>query len=260
MPFATIIDGQRRAAERPRSAEELLIHPICDNPAAPRGAMDVDWVREHAAKPRFYVGGLEWLVDLTGLSTETIATYKQAAADEISRTNWRDNLSPSVLVRQRLRGLWGAIARQQYFEVAKGRPVLFPKAVLFIISCELALQDMIDRRGLPEGEQAFASGAEVYRHMAVVPACWHVTNFDRSYLSSRASGSRDFMRDLSNHAGQARPEVFEDMASGHTVTYSTADLISQFCSQHDLAGSPRCSVGRTALGTKQASPHEMIGL
>jgi hypothetical protein len=168
--------------------------------------------------------------------------------------------APLHIARQ-IQRFWQEVSRQQYFAITKKRPVAFPKAAVFLLTCELALQEIVDDPsiiGVDSSQlEGISSGMDVYKYMVIVPACWNVNDFTDEYLQ-RQSTRNGFMQSLAAAAQQSR-QVVTELALGHTVTYRTAKFVKDHC---DSAGEPvgdiRCRAGQTKLGTKGAANEELV--
>jgi hypothetical protein len=194
------------------------------------------------------------------LKAERIASYKERAAAEAKEAKWTEMPGTPRNVVSDLRGHWGAISRQQYFNVMNLRAVNFPKAALFLLSCELALQELINQQ---ESVIPFTSGACIYQHMAIIPACWNINDFNTEYLNRQTKFNSTFLNELANHVSQSDPEVFKELAAGHTVTFRTANGIKHYCNGghgREPLGKIRSRAGRNLLGTKRAADCEELGL
>lgn len=276
MTFAQTVADKERRDERPEHAEDLLLYPIADDPDSSGAVCDGDWVKEHALDQRFYIGGLDWFTSITGYGAARIADYRYRAVSEARNSNWPAMKSNSTLLLRQLKSQWDAISIQQYFNVTASRAVNFPKASLFLISCEIALQDLLgqvdshssDDLGPAEfsdellriSRDQSASGSLVYRHMAVVAACWNVNDFTEHYVQEQVSLRPDFLMKLSNHTRQSSIDLFLQLAKGHTVTYPTARDVKSYCENPDFASARvrevRVRSGRTGLGKLKAADKE----
>ena len=269
MSFEIIIANQKRPAKRPALSTDLLLHIIAPDPFEEGATMDLQWAEEHATKPRFFVGGIPWFRDLTLLKAEDIGAYRKRAAGKAKSVGWTEmrDLPPHVV--NKLYKQWESIAWQQYYEAIQERPVTFIKAVLFLLSCELALQELVDKQKLrkrpnyagdaegPELSKEISSGETIYQHMAIIPACWNINDFNTSYIDDQVAADSSFLKKLGKHTGQQDLDVFADLGSGHTVTFVLAQQVKEFC---DTLRPPlkeiRCRAGRGKLGSKRASKRE----
>lgn len=263
--FAEAIAAQQRPARRPALAEHLLIYPIAPNPYDPSAIMDSDWAREHAGIPRFYVGGVHWFLHVTQLSMAKIAAYRNQAPIEAKKAGWNAMPGTPLEMVEALRAYWGAIARQQFYSIAGACAVNFPKAALFLLACELALTDLIyssddsvsDRISIPKH---ITSGEYIYQHMAIVPSCWNINDFNSCYYTNNFAEKLGLLRKLADYAGQSESNVLSELASGHTVTFATAEKIQEFCLHTSSGCGPvgriRSRAGRI-LGSKKAADLSM---
>ena len=261
---------------RPEHAEGLLLYPIADDPLSPGATSDEKWAKEHCLEQRFYVGGWEWFVDLTGISIQKLTEYKKRAALEAKSSGWPALNGATGGIVTKAKGQWGAIAPQQFFNVAKNRPVLFPKAALFILACELALSDLLEARENPDDPRYAAlaeedvqisgeitTGCEVYRHMSIVGACWNINDFNNSYVQKKIELVPTCFLELSSQFDEQQPTaLFEEITAGHTITYPTARKIKDYADNTSPpeVGDVRAKSGKKLLGTKKAAPSEIVSL
>lgn len=272
MSFRLEIAKQNRAPKRPALATGLFLHVIAANPFAENAVMDPRWAEEHARVPRFRIGGTPWFRDLTLLKAEALSGYSKKASNRAKSCGWTKMEDLPRAEASNLYGEWESIAKQQYYAAIQQRPVTFVKAVLFILSCELALQEIVDRqkafrRGnanpdeMPAIElpREVSSGEFVYRHLAIIPACWNINDFNAKYLETRAGEDAGFLEALGGHTEQSDIETFHPLAAGHTVTYRLAERVKQFCDDaKPHVGQIRCRAGRGVLGSKRATHIEEL--
>jgi hypothetical protein len=273
MSFAEEIERQGRVAARPSSPTDLLLHHISGDPHAKDAAMETDWAKEHAAVPRFYVGGLSWFLELTLLNAEKLAAYRDQAPRDAKKIDWHKMAGTPGNVVKDLQGQWGAISRQQYYSVLKSRAVNFPKAALFLLSCELALQSLIDAQQArkhhrdedaepdsPRIPKTITAGHCIYQRMAIIPACWNINDFNAKYIERHVAFKSSFLDQLAKHAKQSDATVFSQLASGYTVTFRTANCVKAWCEKNgcEPLGKIRCRAGKNLLGTKKAADLEEL--
>jgi hypothetical protein len=269
MSFEIVIASQHRDAKRPALATDLLLHIIAPDPFEPGATMDPQWAEEHALKPRFFVGGLPWFRSLTLLNAEGLGAYRKHSSNRAKSIGWADMKGLPRHVVSPLYKQWESIAWQQYYEAIQQRPVTFVKAALFLLSCELALQELIDTQKLrkrpsytvgadgPEVPKEISSGEAVYQHMAIVPACWNVNDFNIEYINGHMASDSFFLKKLGKHTKQNDADVFTDLGSGHTVTFTLAQQVKEFCDKlRPPVREIRCRVGKGKLGSRRASKRE----
>jgi hypothetical protein len=255
---------------RPINADELLLAPVTSDPHMPDATCDMDWIKEHN-KQRFYVGGWPAFVNLTGMKIDELDRYRDAAIAAAKTEKWPMMRYTSPEMIRRLESDWSSIARPQLFNCAKGRAVMFPKAALFILTCELALEDRLEQARNSRSKEGKTSellataksGVWIYSHMAIVPAVWNINDFNKGYLESRLAKNPIFLSALRKETGQENLDVFRDLASGSTVTYKTATMIKTYCdrsNEFEPLGEIRARAGKGTLGTKHASMYEEIDL
>jgi hypothetical protein len=275
MSFQEEIAQQSRPAERPALASGLLLHKICENPGAETAQLDEDWAGEHAGMLRFFVGGIDWFSNLTLMSMDSLFSRKDRTLELAERCGWSKMSDAKPIDAETLRAQWTAIARPQYFNAGQKRAMNFPKAALFILSCELAIQDLLEQiTSRPENSERYAklksevvAPEYVYKHMAIVPACWNVNDFNSKYLLRRVEARQGFLAQLAVYASQSGGRVFHQLADGQTVTFRTAARVKHFCDSSldgcDPLGQIRSRRGRGGkgmLGSKRSAESEDIDL
>lgn len=245
----------QREPRRPGDPSDLLLHKVVPNPEDPQSDVSWGWAAEHAGRPRFYVGGIDWFVGRTGASADLVSSHRQKAVQEAEASKWTRPASWQAQVQLELKADWSAISRQQFYHGVKGRPMTFAKACLFILSCELTLCDFEDSAGGNPSE-----GQDVYRHMAIIPACWNIDEFRKQFVDYLAENPRN-IEDLVRQTDQFDSRVLFELASGCTVTFDTARKIKAYC---DAAfpgrlGELRVRAGKV-LGRMKAAESEYISL
>jgi len=236
--------------------------------------MDTEWSAQHAEIPRFRIGGMQWFRDITALNGDDLAAFSVATAKTAKNWGWTDMQGISPAVARKLEANWTSTGRPQYFAAIGGKPLSFVKAVQILLSCELALEELLIERGIdtrakkqlplstevkrPELLSEIPSSQEIYRHMAIIPACWNVNDFNESYLQSRMDTEPTFLDQIAAHTNQTDHSVFYDLAAGHTVTHGLARKVKEFCDPKKALGQIRCRRGKGILGTKRAAELEEI--
>jgi hypothetical protein len=274
MSFQEEMAKLKRLPKRPASLIDLLVHVIAPNPFESRATMDTEWAAQHAATPRFRIGGMQWYRDMTGLNGDDLFKFSGDAVKAAKSCGWKDMLGIPRSVARKLEIHWDSTARPQYFVAIKGHPLSFVKAAQILLSCELALQSLVDQQ---EGEQKakkrsasdsvtrrpellseISSGKEIYQHMALIPACWNINDFNANYLESRTAAVPSFIEQLAAYTGQTDFTVFDALAAGNTVTYGLARKIKEFCDPNKPLGQIRCRRGKGILGSKRAAELEEL--
>jgi hypothetical protein len=262
MSFRQAIENQRRPAKRPATLPELLIHIIAPNPEDAAAVMDSDWSAEHVGVPRFRIGGMRWFRDVTKLNGEDILRFREPALALAVKCRWTEmaGVTRAMAAKQEIN--WKSVSRQQFFDGVAGRPLLLVRAAQVLLACELALQDLIDNReisavartdGRPEELAEFVSSQQIYQHMALIPSCWNLSGFNESYLNTRLEADPAFLDNLAFATQQMDHSVFQQLAIGHTITYSLAKKIKEFCDARKSVGQIRCRKGNDKkIGKKRA--------
>lgn len=232
---------------RPVEYEALLSEPIIDHPGS--AECYAGWEHHHGNKMRFYVGGWAWFTKVSGLHRPSDMVPHGELAVEIAgtATNWLRMPGP--------RGIWAQCGLPQFRFVPAVKALYFQKAALILLACELALQDLANRGLLPDG----VSPLDVYVHMAIIPACWHIDDFDKSALD-QINKLPDVKKNLRETAKQSRRNFIDNLPSGYTVTLRTAVAVKSFCDEHV----PSLQLGAVnakpvaPLGTRHASDTETV--
>lgn len=245
--------------------------PVTAEPLAPNARCDSDWTKESAGKQRFYVGGWATFVNLTGIKIDHIVSYKEKAIAEAKAEKWPKMRDASPQIVSGMANDWSTISRPQMFSCGKGRAIIFPKAALFILACELALSDYLANGKGNRNKKAQAASEVaapeseiwVYNNMGILPAVWNINDFNNSYIEQHLKIDAQFLNRLRDHSEQDNLELFHDLAAGHTVSYETADKIKSYCDNQrgfEKLGKVRARAGKGVLGTKKASENEEVSL
>lgn len=273
MSFQEEIAKQKREAKRPTWLTDLLIHVIAQNPHAEGVKMDTEWSAQHVESPRFRIGGMGWFRDVTGVNGDDLVAASADAAKLAKNCGWTDMPGISPTVARKVQGHWTSTGRPQYFTAIAGKPLSFVKAAQIILACELTLEKLLKQQGieskpkrraanadvkLPERLDEISSAQEIYQHMAIIPACWNLNDFNTPYLEKRIAGDSKFLDQLATYTGQTDHGVFAELASGFTVTYGLAEKVKAFCDSSKDLGQIRCRKGKGILGTKRAAELEEI--
>jgi hypothetical protein len=242
---------------------ELLLHIIAQNPEDDGAVMDSDWSAQHIGVPRFRIGGIGWFRDVTKLNGEDILRFREPALALAVECHWSEmaGVTRAMAAKQEIN--WKSVSRQQFFDGIAGRALLLVRAAQVLLACELALQDLIDQRGKsaaarkdgrPEKLAEFVSGQQIYQHMALIPSCWNLSGFDESYLNTRLEADPAFLVKLGDATKQMDHSVFQQLAMGHTITYSLAKKIKEFCDDaRKPVGQIRCRKGHDKkIGKRRA--------
>jgi hypothetical protein len=261
MSFQQEIEKQKRPAMRPARLPDLLIHIIAQNPEASGAVMDSDWSAQHVGVPRFRIGGMQWFRDVTKLNGEDILRFREPALALAATWGWTEmaGVTRAMAAKQEIN--WKSASRQQFFDGVAGRPLLLVRASQVLLACELALQDLIEKReiseaartdGRPERLAEFVSSLQMYQYMALIPCCWNVSGFNESYLITRMEAEPAFLDNLASATQQEDHGVFIQLSKGHTVTYRLAKKTKEFCDLRKPVGQIRCRKGQDKLGKKRA--------
>ena len=264
MSFQSEILSQDRTAVRPKDVQDLLLIPVADDPTSCGETWRGQWVAENGTKKRFYVGGLDWFLTEARLTVDQLVNYKNDAVAEAKLCKWADIPGSPALARREMRKHWESIAKPQFYAAKKSEALLFAKCSLLLLTCEIALWDQINRKNsnlsgeVPISDE-ITTGEVIYRHMAIVPACWNVNAFNEKYIEKQSEIRSDFKSKLAESCGQDE-EVIDDLASGNTVCYPTAKDIWTYCSNPENASEGvkeiRVTEGKKKLGSLKASESE----
>lgn len=238
------------APRRPASYADLLSRPI-NNQAS--GPCDPAWELTHGNKKRFRVGGLNWFRMTSGIDRAGVLAGYGEKASEVAEyeTTWLQMPASG--------DNWNGCSEVQFRHFRNGQPMFFQKAALILLACELALADRI-RTG--RAREASLSPQDVYRHMSIIPACWHIGDFDKA--ANGALGNEDPQAPLRirDAADQANKTFLGHLAAGYTVTYETASSVKKYLDEFH----PRLQVGAVShksappLGIGHATEYETVAL
>ncbi|MEO1729778.1 MAG: hypothetical protein AAFR64_03470 [Pseudomonadota bacterium] len=245
----------------------MLLHPIAVDPSMP-GSSSPQWEQEHGTKKRFILGGADWFINNTGLNANRVSAYRELGLErfnELARSgaiNWRK--MPGL--QSDPTRYWRDISRQQINRAFNGEPVYLSKLMMIFICCEVAVEESIRRTWeMPNIFEPHVTAPEdIYQFMSAIPVCWNVNKFNPQNLKAAEAADEGFRADLAKACGQKDSSpVFDQLASGATVTYGTAKAVYDHCSRKDVDFSEkdrmevRVTEG-TYLGTKHAAVGETI--
>jgi hypothetical protein len=242
-------------SERPKSYDGLLLVPITHDQPRPSDKSYPYWEEDHADKRHFYLGGFS-----SFMRSGAVADVKELhefAADALEVVQdlrgWTDMPGP--------RDAWTEFSYNQVRHAKNGMPLYFQKAAIVLLCCELSIRERLngnkERRALKIEHK---SGADVYRYMRIIPACWNIDDFNKAYLDRLEDAHPGAKAALCDAAGQTSIRVIEELADGYTVTRETAAAIKAFIDERY----PKFPVGRVRarpgkrLGRKHASDKEAL--
>jgi hypothetical protein len=253
-----VIRAQKRASARPTRLEDLLLHPVCDDPSASGAECYTDWDRDHVGSARFFVGGILWFMRQTRVNSSTLASYADQAAKVVeNQTEWHDIAN----VRNSDERWRENVARQQFDRAVNRSSQYIQKAATIIVACELCATDMIKSKNTTLKE-SISKPEDIYKMMSIIPACWNVNDFNQDFMTKVNASGAPHLRTVQHAIGEDSSDVLKDLADGFTVTYPTAkgvfeavngELPSEFS-----VGSVRARPGRRKLGKKRASHNEIV--
>lgn len=245
------IESQKRSLVRPESCEKLLWEPITDTSPSAGERSYSGWELDHASKSRFYVGGFREFLQLGAVADaqDLYGRFWARTLEVAQTTGWTSEVPLN-------NEAWTKLSYNQFRFARLGQALQFPKAALVILACELAVDQAIkDNRTL---RMKVSAGADIYKFMSIIPACWNLDDFNQAYLEGRQKLEPRVFERLRDGAGQTSKKVIEDLANGHTVTRDTAMGVKERLvelSAEDAAGDARAHPGNN-LGTKSASENE----
>lgn len=234
--------------ERPANYADLLSHPINNKAGEP--SYD-GWELDHANKMRFYVGGMHWFIRASGLvQASALPGFAERAVETIQdHTTWpRMPVSPDS---------WMSCSDVQFRHARNTRPISLPKALLIIVACELALTERVR---LGRAIDATVNGLSVYDKMSIIPACWHIDDFDKDAKVALLREDPEADAKLRDAAGQTKKTFLDHLAVGQTVTLETARAVKRYLD----ANHPRLGIGAVSarpsnkLGVRHATDFEHL--
>jgi len=252
------VRAQGREAVRPVRLEDLLLHPICDDPTAPDAVCYTDWDRDHVGSARFFVGGILWFMRQTKVNSSTLASYAEEAARVVeSQTEWHD----IVNVRNSDERWRENVARQQFDRAVNRSSQYIQKAATIIMACELCASDLI-KSGNAALKDSISKPEDIYKMMTIIPACWNVNDFNQDFMAQVDSSGAPHLKTVQHAIGEDSVDVLKDLADGFTVTYPTAkgvlDAVNSELPSEYSVGLVRARPGRKRLGKKRASHNETV--
>ncbi|MFL9841726.1 hypothetical protein ABS767_12190 [Sphingomonas sp. ST-64] len=234
--------------KRPEHYSVLLREPI----SLEKGQDSFDgWEFAHGARQRFYVDGMQWFARTSGIQrAQDLDRYGPLAAETIEHGMTWHQMPMSG-------NNWNDCSDIQFRRARNRHPMFFQKAALVILACELALADRI-RVGRVNDKTVTA--LDVYSKMSIIPACWHIDDFDRAALKTLIESDEEALTKLRDAAAQTKKTFVEHMVVGHTVTLKTAKAVKKYLDENH----PHLGVGAinarlsNGLGTKNATEFEHI--
>ncbi|MEJ0061497.1 MAG: hypothetical protein WDM79_18900 [Terricaulis sp.] len=232
---------------------QLLTIPLAADPYALNAISYPGWHVERQAC-HFYVGGmldffaLQIATDPLALSHFFTDALKISAAWP-SGNHWASQ-APGK------KDSWRQIAYTQALAARRGEPLLFAKAALVLLACELAAEDAMSKGTLSTAAQQAlgGSGAGVYSFMSIVPAVWNIDGFNQIFYNSLSDAEIDA---IVNAAGQSNRHPITEMANGATVTFETAHAVKGVLLNR--VGAVRAKPG-AYQGRRSASENERLDL
>jgi hypothetical protein len=243
------------AGARPESYAGLLLVPITHDRPRKGDASYPYWEEDHGDKRHFYLGGFNHFMRAGAVvDVKELHEFAKDALEIVQDfRGWTDMPGP--------RDAWTEFSYNQVRHAKNGMPLYFQKAAIVMLCCELAIRESLRgnraRRSLRIDHQ---SGADVYRYMRIIPACWNIDDFNKTYLDGLESAHPGAKAALRDAAGQTSIRVIEELADGYTVTRETAARIKAFIDENY----PKFPVGRVRakpgkrLGRKHASDKEAV--
>lgn len=240
--------GASAASGRPNDYADLLIRPIAMEGG---GTSYANWEQDHGSSRSFYVKGFRWFLHASQIDDfNRIAPFSAAAVELVAkRTNWTS--MPESGTR------WNECGSPQFKRARHRGTTYFQKAALIIVACELALEQRIKDK-LPLRTQI--SMQDIYQHMGVIPACWHIEEFTPDQARLLKAQYPEAELALKTECGQEARTFIDHLANGYSTTFETAkktrDYIATNCK--------KVTVGRVSpmpgrlLGVKGATEFETI--
>lgn len=245
---------------RPVHYEELLLEPITDS----EGQLNEfgsyrGWEEDHAVGKRFYVAGIRWLTETTGLTQTAINNVRaRAPAQVTARTSWNTMHDP--------KGFWNErLGQPQVRHAFNVEPMPFAKAAQLLMACELAVEDIIEGRlaecRVPE---EFESAERIHGFMGILPACYNIDDFSSTYLEEVRAAYPEALGELRQAAGLRTAVAISDLAKGMTVTRQTASAVQEHAKKtfripNNHIGLVRARPGRY-LGSGHATEKEDVNV
>lgn len=215
------------------------------------------WETDSAARPRFYLRGVTWA--FRACQTFDVSDFRffsDQGVDIIRReTDWESQIPAAPQNKKSFSNGWyePPAYNQMLRAMGRGKPVVLFKAIQMMAIIEAALKS---------ARRNDISPSDVYRNMYIEPAVYNIDRFTPKFLSECREKDARFDYEILSFTGQVDPEVFDDLASGKTVTRRTAELTVEFLNRRsDLAfdiGPIRFTPGNKKLGKGRATENEVI--
>jgi hypothetical protein len=183
-----------------------------------------NWVGALGDRRGFRVRGFSWFKEKVPAGVAAMTPLLRGLGDTVAaRPNWV--ALPFVWTEP--------FSIRQVYDAANRKPLLFPKAAMTILLCELAAAERgIDPR-------------EVYRNMRIEPAVYRIADFTAGTLVQAESVRDDILNILTRECGQESSEVFRDMADRKVVSYRLATRAHAIL-KREL---PRLRIGDVVVGS-----------
>ncbi len=200
----------------------------CDDPRAmlqPRLDNDIPrWVGAIGDRRGFRVRGFSWFREQVPQGVAALAPLLPAVGSAVGqRPGWHT-----------LPFAWTEpFSIRQVYDAANRRPLLFPKAAMTVMLCELAVKE----RGLDP--------SEVYRNMRIEPAVYRIADFTKGVLEQALANRDDILNILTRECAQETSDVFYDLANRKTVSFRLATA-ARTVLRREL---PRLRIGDVVIGS-----------
>lgn len=255
MNYLHDIQSQGRGGGRPVNYEDLLFHPIADDPTVAGATCYKNWEFDHGTQRRFYVGGFLWFLGITGLNPNRLADgFKQDAVTVVGKQATWSTMPNSNNHWQE------PLARQQFNLARNQSAIFFQKAALIIMACELAAEKILNSGRTLSGVNV---PGDIYKYMSIVPATWNINDFNDAFYKDYISRQPAAIDALQNATAQPQPAVFGDLANGRTVSFEVAlgvynTIGTPALPASGFKGNVRARPGKKTLGRLRTSEFESI--
>lgn len=204
------------------------------------------WESDQLGRPRFFLKGVKQLSSF--LHTYEMKKYFELRDDAkallMQRPGWT-LVAPGILE---------PIAENQFNRAKNEDAITFERAVVIIAAFEVRYAHAI------AAGHVSGTAYDVYERLKIVPACYHLENFNEAALKAIEAGHPQALRTLTLAAKHNDTRLITDLTTGRCVTKETAVLVK--AALEELTGTSWngrvCPNPGKFLGNKPTSTLEKI--
>ncbi|QYA04522.1 RNA-binding protein [Rhizobium sp. B21/90] len=245
---STPIAGQAVSAQTREtypSIQELFSHTLAPEPFDAEDNYG-GWESDQLGRPRFFLKGVKQLSSF--LHTYEMKKYFELRDDAkallMQRPGWT-LVAPGILE---------PIAENQFNRAKNEDAITFERAVVIIAAFEVRYAHAI------AAGHVSGTAYDVYERLKIVPACYHLENFNEAALKAIEAGHPQALQTLTLAAKHNDTRLITDLTTGRCVTKETAVLVK--AALEELTGTSWngrvCPNPGKFLGNKPTSTLEKI--